>query len=92
MLIIFPYTLTLCIIPSYQLIQQTDLSFSIKMIAVYGLMELNKAVDPVHPSQYDIRVLVNAAKTCLNLDKLPLSTIPLGKLLQDTELGKLLLS
>lgn len=61
------------------------------MIAVYGLMALNKVVDPVYPSQYDIRVLANAAKACLNMDKIPLHDIPLGKLLQGTELEMLLL-
>ena len=60
------------------------------MMAVYGLMDLGKAVDPVYPSQYDIRVLVNAAKTCLGIDKLPLKNIPLGELVKNTELGKLL--
>lgn len=76
----------------YDCVFTVEYSVRSAMMAVYGLMELNKAVDPVHPSQYDIRVLVNAAKTCLDLGKIPLNTIPLGKLLQDTELGKLLLS
>ena len=60
------------------------------MMAVYGLLGLEKEVDPVYPSQYDIRVLINAAKTCLGIDKLPLKNIPLGELLKNTELGKLL--
>lgn len=60
------------------------------MMAVYGLIDLEKAVDPVYPSQYDIRVLINAAKTCLGVDKLPLKNIPLGQLIMNTELGKLL--
>ncbi len=60
------------------------------MMAVYGLMDLGKTMDSVYPSQYDIRVLVNAAKTCLGVDKLPLKNIPLGELLKNTELGKLL--
>lgn len=60
------------------------------MMAVYGLMDLGKEVDPVYPSQYDIRVLINAAKTCLGVDKLPLKNIPLGQLIMNTELGKLL--
>nr|WP_092069219.1 oleate hydratase [Dendrosporobacter quercicolus]NSL47399.1 oleate hydratase [Dendrosporobacter quercicolus DSM 1736]SDL88042.1 oleate hydratase [Dendrosporobacter quercicolus] len=62
------------------------------MMAVYGLMGLGKVVDPVYPSQYDIRVLSNAAKTCLNLDKVSLQDISLGKLLQNTELAALLMS
>ncbi len=61
-------------------------------VAVYDLMKLGKEVDPVYPSQYDLRVLTNAAKTCLNLDKVPLQDIPLGKLLQNTELAALLMS
>lgn len=60
------------------------------MMAVYGLMGLEKEVDPVYPSQYDIRVLTNAAKTCLGIDKLPLKNIPLGELIKNTELEKLL--
>lgn len=60
------------------------------MMAVYQLMKLDKEVDPVYPSQYDIRVLTNAAKTCLNLNQVPLLDIPLGKLLQGTEIAELL--
>jgi len=60
------------------------------MMAVYGLMDLEKQVDSVYPSQYDIRVLTNAAKTCLGIDKLPLENIPLGALLKGTELKNLL--
>lgn len=60
------------------------------MMAVYGLMGLDKQVDPVYPSQYDIRVLTRAAKTCLGINKLPLKQIPLGELIKNTELSKLL--
>lgn len=60
------------------------------MMAVYGLMGLEKQVDPVYPSQYDIRVLVNAAKTCLGIDKIPLKNIPLGEFIKNTELERLL--
>lgn len=60
------------------------------MMAVYGLLGLEKQVDPVYPSQYDIRVLINAAKTCLGIEKLPLKNISLGDLLKYSELGKLL--
>lgn len=60
------------------------------MMAVYGLMELGKEIDPVYPSQYDIRVLINAAKTCLGCNELPLKSIPLGELIKNTELSKLL--
>jgi len=62
------------------------------MMAVYRLMDLGKVVDPVYPGQYDIRVLTNAAKTCLNLNKVPLQDITLGKLLHNTELAALLMS
>lgn len=62
------------------------------MMAIYTLMKLEKQVDPVYPSQYDIRVLTNAAKTCLNLDKMPLQDLTIGMLLKDTELAKLLMS
>lgn len=62
------------------------------MMAVYKLMKLDKEVESVYPSQYDVRVLTTAAKTCLNLDKVPLQNIPLGKLLQGTELAGLLMS
>lgn len=60
------------------------------MMAVYGLLELEKEVDPVFPSQYDIRVLTEAAKVCLGIDNLPLKEIPLGAILKNTELFKLL--
>ncbi|WP_195429818.1 oleate hydratase [Clostridium sp. D46t1_190503_E9] len=60
------------------------------MMAVYGLMKLDKVVDPVFPSQYDIRVLVNAAKTCLGVDKLSLKDIALKDIFKNTEILKLL--
>lgn len=60
------------------------------MMAVYELMKLNKQVDPVYPSQYDIRVLINAAKTCLGIDKLPIKEVALKDLLKNTEILKLL--
>ncbi|MGG7144742.1 oleate hydratase [Clostridium nigeriense] len=60
------------------------------MMAVYGLMKLNKVVDPVFPSQYDIRVLVSAAKTCLGVDKLPIKDITIKDILKNTEILKLL--
>ena len=60
------------------------------MMAVYGLLNLEKVVEPVYPSQYDVRVLASAAKTCLNLNSVPLKDIPLGKLLAGTELAKML--
>ncbi|MEY8351960.1 oleate hydratase [Lachnospiraceae bacterium 54-53] len=62
------------------------------MMAVYKLMDMGKEADPVYPSQYDIRVLTKAAKTCLELDKVPLQELSLGRLLQGTELAALLMS
>ncbi|MBD7910577.1 oleate hydratase [Clostridium cibarium] len=60
------------------------------IMAVYGLLGLEKTLDPVYPSKYDIRVLINAAKTCLGIDKLPLKNIPLGEFFKNTEIEKLL--
>lgn len=60
------------------------------MMAVYKLMDLDKVVEPVYPSQYDVRVLTNATKTCLNISHLPLKDIKLGDLLKNTRLEKLL--
>jgi len=60
------------------------------MMAVYKLMNLGKEVDPVYPSQYDIRVLSNAIKTCLGVDKLPLHDLTVKDILKNTELLKLL--
>lgn len=60
------------------------------MMAVYGLLGLEKQVDPVFPSQYDIRVLANAAKTCLGLKDVPLEKIPLGEILKNTKFKELL--
>lgn len=60
------------------------------MMAVYKLMNLGKEVDPVYPSQYDIRVLSNATKTCLGVDKLPLHDLTVKDILKNTELLKLL--
>jgi oleate hydratase len=60
------------------------------MMAVYGLLNLEKQVDPVYPAWYDVRVLVNAAKTCLGLDKVPLGQLTLNQLLQKSELSQFL--
>ena len=60
------------------------------MIAVYGLLNLDKEVDPVFPSQYDIRVLANAAKTCLGLKDVSLAMLPLGKILENSKRKELL--
>lgn len=60
------------------------------MLAVYGLLGLEKQVDPIFPAWYDVRILANAAKTCLGVKDLPLSQIPLGKLLDGNEMSKFL--
>lgn len=60
------------------------------MMAVYQLMNLGKEVDPVFPSQYDIRVLADAAKTCLGADKFSLKDVPIGTILKHTEIEELL--
>lgn len=60
------------------------------MVAVYGLLGLEKEVDPVYPSQYDVRVLSDAVKSCFGVDKISLKDIPLGQLVKNTELLKLL--
>lgn len=59
------------------------------MMAVYGLLGLEKEVDPVYPSQYDIRVLINAVKTLFGVKELPLNKT-LGELIKNTEIAKLL--
>ncbi|WP_320129007.1 oleate hydratase [uncultured Sphaerochaeta sp.] len=63
------------------------------MMAVYGLLDLNKPVEEIYPGWYDIRVLSKAAKTCLGVGNTSLGTIPLALLvsnLKDLELNKLL--
>ena len=60
------------------------------MMAVYGLMGLDKKVTEIYPSQYDVRVLANATKACLGLDHLDLKALPLGALLKGSELAKLI--
>lgn len=76
----------------YDCVFTVEYSVRSAMMAVYQLMELGKAVDPVYPSQYDIRVLMNAAKTCLGMDKVPLHNLTLSQLLQGTDLLALLKS
>lgn len=59
------------------------------MMAVYRLLKLEKEVIPVHPSRYDVRVLLTAVRTCLGNKPLPLDK-SLGELLSGTEIAKLL--
>ncbi|WP_340024522.1 oleate hydratase [Paenibacillus sp. FSL K6-1096] len=59
------------------------------MMAVYELLKLEKEVIPVHPSKYDIRVLLTAVRTCLGNKPLPLDKT-LGELLAGTLISKLI--
>ncbi|MBP2110949.1 oleate hydratase [Paenibacillus silagei] len=59
------------------------------MMAVYELLKLEKEVIPVHPSKYDVRVLLTALRTCLGNKPLPLDKT-LGELLAGTVLSKLI--
>lgn len=59
------------------------------MMAVYNLLPLDKEVIPVHPSKYDVRVLLTALRTCLGNKPLPLDKT-LGELLAGTVLSKLI--
>ncbi|MEK5031304.1 oleate hydratase [Paenibacillus sp. FSL R7-0302] len=58
------------------------------MMAVYNLLALDKEVIPVHPSKYDVRVLLTALRTCLGNKPLPLDKT-LGELLAGTVLSKM---
>lgn len=58
------------------------------MMAVYELLKLEKEVIPVHPSKYDVRVLLTALRTCLGNKPLPLDKT-LGELLAGTVLSKM---
>jgi len=55
------------------------------MMAVYTLLKLDKKVIPVHACQYDLRVLMNAAKTLLGNRELSIDKI-IGQLLINTGL------
>ncbi|OKP86681.1 oleate hydratase [Paenibacillus helianthi] len=59
------------------------------MMAVYSLLALEKEVIPVHPSKFDVRVLLTAVRTCLGNKPLPLDRT-LGQLLSGTVISKLL--
>lgn len=74
----------------YDCVFTVEYSIRSAMMAVYELMQLEKEVTPVWPSQFDIRVLTSAAKTCLGLDNVPLKELPLGLLLKNSELQHLI--
>lgn len=56
------------------------------MMAVYGLLNLEKKVEPVYPAWKDVDVLTKAAKACLGLKNVPVSKLPLEKILEGSEL------
>ena len=58
------------------------------MTAVYGLLNLEKQVDPVYPAWRDVDVLTKAAKACLGLSNVPVGKLPLEKLLAGSEVLK----
>ncbi|MGZ7443103.1 oleate hydratase [Paenibacillus sp. TH7-28] len=66
-----------------------EYSIRTAMMAVYCLLKLEKEVIPVHPSKYDVRVLLTAVRTCLGNNPLPLDK-SLGQLLSGTVLAKVL--
>lgn len=53
----------------------TEGSARTAMMAVYGLLDLDRDVPPIWPAQYDIRALLASAKTLNN------GTLPGGRLL-----------
>jgi|SRR5260363_61321 len=60
----------------------TEGSARTAMMAVYGLLDLDRDIPPIWPTQYDIRSLLASAKT-LNNGRLPGSWL-LSKLLKNT--------
>jgi oleate hydratase len=57
------------------------------IMAVYGLLKLDKIVPPVYEGQYDVRVLLNAVKTMLGNREISIDKL-LGKLLFNTGIIK----
>ncbi|SFC47783.1 oleate hydratase [Clostridium uliginosum] len=55
------------------------------IMATYKVLNLNKKVPEIHPSQYDIRVIANAVKALNSGRPLPAETI-IKKLLKDTSI------
>ncbi|MCY6960100.1 hypothetical protein [Clostridium brassicae] len=55
------------------------------MMAVYGLLKLDKQVIPVYEGQYDVRVLMNAVKTMMGNREISIDKM-IGKLLMNTGL------
>lgn len=61
------------------------------LMAVCELLHLDRKPDSVYPAWRDIANLSEAARKCLDLDKLPLDQIRVGDLLKGTEVLNLLL-
>ncbi|QAA33390.1 oleate hydratase [Clostridium manihotivorum] len=57
------------------------------IMAVYGLLKLDKIVPPVYEGQYDVRVLLNAVKTMLGNREISIDKL-VGKLLFNTGIIK----
>ncbi|GKU24890.1 oleate hydratase [Clostridium folliculivorans] len=57
------------------------------IMAVYGLLKLDKEVPPVYEGQYDVRVLLNAVKTMLGNREISIDRM-IGKLLFNTGIIK----
>lgn len=55
------------------------------IMAVYGLLKLDKEVPPVYAGKYDIRVLLNAAKTMMGNKEISIDKL-IGELLLNTGL------
>jgi oleate hydratase len=55
------------------------------MMAVYGLLKLDKQVAPVYEGQYDVRVLMEAVKTMMGNREISIDKM-IGKLLHNTGL------
>ncbi|WP_026881965.1 oleate hydratase [Clostridium akagii] len=58
------------------------------MMAVYGLLKLDKKVNPVYEGQYDVRVLLKAAKTMMGNKEISIDKL-IGKILINTGLKDL---
>lgn len=69
-------------VPPDDCVFTTEGSARTAMIAVYGLLDLDRDIPPIWPTQYDIRSLLASAKT-LNNGRLPGSWL-LSKLLKNT--------
>ena len=58
------------------------------MMAVFGLLKIDKQVNPVYEGQYDVRVLMKAAQTMMGNREISIDKL-IGTLLVNTGLKKL---